>query len=188
MKKILMTMAAAMMAVTMNAQMYVGGSLGFTSMTPEVGDGETSFKILPEFGVQFDENWGVGVTVGYTSNKMQGINLQSALNGYCNSKGSESAFIFAPYARYTALKFKSVNIFFDGGFDYVQGSDAKFTAFGVGIKPGVAVNLNEQLSFVTHFGFLGYESLNPDGDNNNRSAFGLDLNGNNLTFGLYYNF
>lgn len=177
MKKILMTLAMGMMALTMNAQMYVGGSFGLQSVTPEVGDGETSFQILPEIGFQFDEKWGAGVQIGYISDKGGAYDL-----------GAESAFAFAPYVRYTALKFKNVNLFLDGGFDYLQSKNPKINIFGVGIKPGVAVNLNEKLSFVTHFGFLGYKSINPDGDDNNKTIIGLDVDGSELTFGLYYNF
>ena len=62
------------------------------------------------------------------------------------------------------------------------------TAFGLGIKPGVAVSLNEKLSFVAHFGFLGYKSVDPDGDDNKVTSIGLDADGSELTFGLYYNF
>ena len=50
------------------------------------------------------------------------------------------------------------------------------------------MSLSNALSFVSHIGFLGYAVQNPDGDDNNTSVFGLDLSGNNLTFGLYYNF
>jgi len=177
MKKIFMTLAIAMMAVTMNAQMYIGGSVGFQSVTPEVGDGETSFQFMPEIGFQFDEKWGAGVQIGYISDKAAAYGLNA-----------ESAFAFAPYARYTALKFNHVNLFLDGGFDYVQSKNPKVNLFGVGIKPGVAVSLSDELSFVAHFGFLGYQSINPDGDNNNTTTFGLDVDGSELTFGLYYNF
>lgn len=177
MKKILMTLAMGMMALTMNAQMYVGGGFGFQSVTPEVGDGETSFKFLPEFGMQFDENWGAGVQIGYISDKGKAYGL-----------GAENAFVFSPYVRYTALKLKNVNLFLDGGFDYAQSKKPKVTAFGLGIKPGVAVSLNEKLSFVAHFGFLGYKSVDPDGDDNKTTSIGLDADGSELTFGLYYNF
>ncbi len=177
MKKILMTLAMGMMALTMNAQVYVGGAVGFQSVTPEVGDGETSFKFLPEIGMQLNDQWSIGVQLGYISDKAGAYNL-----------GAESAFQFSPYARYTALKFKNMNIFLDGGFDYVQTKNMKVSAFGLGIKPGVAINLNEKLSFVTHFGFLGYQSVNPDGDDNNITNIGLDVDASSLTFGLYYNF
>lgn len=177
MKKILMTLAMGMMALTMNAQMYIGGSVGFQSVTPEVGDGETSVQFVPEIGMQLNDQWGVGVQIGYISDKAGAYGL-----------GAESAFSFSPYARYTAMKLKNVNLFFDGGFDYIQTKNAKVNAFGIGIKPGVAVNLNEKLSFVAHFGFLGYQTINPDGDDNNITNIGFDLDASELTFGLYYNF
>ena len=47
---------------------------------------------------------------------------------------------------------------------------------------------SDKVSFVSHVGFFGYNQWNPEGDNNNISKFGLDLDGNNLTFGLYLNF
>ena len=177
MKKILMTLAMGMMALTMNAQMYVGGGFGFQSVTPEVGDGDTSFKFLPECGMQFNDKWGAGVQIGYISDKGGAYNLNA-----------DNAFVFAPYARYTALKLKNVNLFFDGGFEYTQSKKPKVTAFAVGIKPGVAVNLNKDLSFVAHFGFVGYQSIDPDGDDNKLTNLGLDFDGSELTFGLYYNF
>ena len=177
MKKIMMTLAAVMMAMTMSAQMYIGGGIGFQSVTPEVGDGETSFKFSPEIGFQFDENWGAGVAIGYISDKAGAYNL-----------GAESAFEFKPYVRYTALKWKTMNVFFDGGIDYIQSKNNKVTSFGLGIQPGVSVNLNKDISFVAHMGSLGYRSINPDGDNNNQTRIGFDFNGMNLDFGLYYNF
>lgn len=173
----MMTLAAVMMAMTMSAQMYIGGGIGFTSWTPEVGDGESSMKFMPEIGFQLNENWGAGFVIGYVSDKANVYGI-----------GAESAFEFKPYARYTALKWKTVNVFIDGGFDYYQTKNFKRTIFDVGLQPGVAVNLNKNVSFVTHFGFLGYRSVNPDGDDNNNTFIGLDLDGNNLTFGLYYNF
>ena len=177
MKKILMTLAMGLMALTMNAQMYVGGGIGFQSVTPEVGDGETSFKFVPEIGMLFNEKWAAGVQIGYISDQ-----------GGAYGLGAESAFAFAPYARYTAAKLKNINFYLYGGFDYIQSKNAKVTSFGVGITPGVEVKLNEKVSFVALFGFLGYESTNPDGDNNNTTTIGLDLDASELTFGLYYNF
>jgi hypothetical protein len=177
MKKILMTLAMGMMALTMNAQMYVGGSFGLQSVTPEVGDGETSFQILPEIGFQFDEKWGAGVQIGYISDKGGAYDLDA-----------ESAFAFAPYVRYTALKLKNVNLFLDGGFDYLQSKNPKINIFGVCIKPGVAVNLNENISFVAHVGFVGFESFSPKGDGDSSNTVGVDLDGNNVTFCLYFNF
>ena len=75
------------------------------------------------------------------------------------------------------------------GFGITSGENHNndFTDFNVGVRPGVAVNLNKHFSFVTKVGFLGYNEVNPK-DGKKSHSFGLDLDGNNLTFGLYYNF
>ncbi len=185
MKKILMTIAAAFVAVSMSAQVYLGGSFAFQAWNSQklVGDkSETVFKILPEIGYNLNDEWAVGTVIGYESNKFSGIDIDGV------NFGSESAFAFCPYARYTFAKLGKVNLFVDGGVDFISASDADWTSLGIGFKPGLAVNLTDKLSFVSHIGFIGYEELNPDGDENNISEFGIDLSGANLTFGLYYNF
>ena len=101
---------------------------------------------------------------------------------------SESAFTVAPYARYTFSKLGKVNLFVDGGVGFTSASKADWTELEVGFKPGLAVSLTDNLSFVSHIGFIGYDLLNPDGDDNNTSKFGLNLDATNITFGLYYNF
>lgn len=180
MKKIFMTLAAVCVAATMNAQVYVGGSLGINAWNSQenVGDkSETTFKILPEIGYNINDSWAIGTVIGYESDKWTGVNGMS-----------ESAFTIAPYARYTFAKLGKVNLFLDGGFGFKTAKDADWNEFSVGVQPGVAVALSDKISFVSHFGFLGYDVFNPEGEKNNISKFGLDLDGNNLTFGLYYNF
>ena len=186
MKKMMMTLAAALMAVSMNAQVYVGGNIGFASVSGEQGDDETVMKILPEFGYNLNDEFAIGTVIGYAKSKVGGIIKLSNL-GFTNVN-SESAFIVAPYVRYTFLKAGKVNLFIDGGVDFTSGSKGDYTALSAGLKPGVAVNLADNISFVAHAGFVGYDMVNPDGDNNNVHAWGLDLGSNNLTFGLYYNF
>jgi outer membrane autotransporter protein len=180
MKKIFAIALVAMMTMTANAQVYVGGGIGFQTSSND-GNSETTIKILPEIGYNLDENWAVGIAVGYGEN-------QTKINGV---KVKNKVFEVAPYARYTFVKLDKINVFVDGTVDYAH-ADAdglKSNSFGVGVKPGVAVNLNDKLSFVTHFGFLGYQydKLDVDGAKAT-NTFGFDLDGNNLTFGLYYNF
>ena len=180
MKKILMTVVAAFAAVSMNAQVYLGGSVAFEAWSSQKNAGdqsETVFKIMPEIGYNLNDEWAIGTVIGYQSNKFSGV------NGI-----SESAFTINPYARYTFAKLGKVNFFVDGGLDFTSASKADWTEIAVGFKPGLAVNLTDNLSFVSHIGFIGWDQLNPDGDDNNISKFGLNLDGTNLTFGLYYNF
>lgn len=180
MKKILMTIAAAFVATAMSAQVYVGGSIGINAWNSQKNAGdksETTFKILPEIGYNINDAWAIGTVIGYEQDKWTGV------EGI-----SENAFTIAPYARYTFANCGKVNFFVDGGFGFKTASDADWTEFNVGLKPGLSVALSDHVSFVSHVGFLGYNVFNPDGDDNNISKFGLDLDGSNLTFGLYFNF
>ena len=185
MKKILMTIAAAFVAVTMSAQIYVGGSVAVNSFSSQklAGDrSETAFKFMPEVGYNLNEEWAVGCAFGYESDKFNMINDPS------ENIASESAFSINPYARYTYLKAGKVNLFVDGGVEFTSASKADWTRLAFGVKPGLAVNLTDQISFVSHLGFIGFDQLNPDGDDNNTTKVGVDLSGANLTFGLYFNF
>ncbi|MBQ8712082.1 MAG: outer membrane beta-barrel protein [Prevotella sp.] len=180
MKKMMMTMAAALMAVAVNAQVYLGGSLAIEAWSSQKNAGdksETVFKIMPEIGYNLTDEWAIGAVIGYQSDKFNGVNGVS-----------ESAFTFNPYARYTFANIGKVNFFVDGGVDFTSASKADWSEIAVGFKPGLSVNLSDNLSFVSHVGFIGWDQFNPDGDDNNTSKFGLDLSGLNLTFGLYYNF
>jgi hypothetical protein len=180
MKKLFSLIAVAFVAMSVNAQVYVGGSLGIDAWSSQKNAGdrsETTFTILPEVGYNLNDEWAVGTVIGYVSDKWVGV------NGI-----SESAFTFNPYARYTYLKAGKVSLFVDGGVDFTTASKADWNELAIGLKPGLAVSLSDNISFVSHLGFIGYDVLNPDGDDNNTSKFGLDLSGNNLTFGLYFNF
>lgn len=180
MKKIVLTMIAAFAAINMNAQFYVGGSVAFEAWSSQkmAGDkSETVFKIMPEVGYNFNDQWAVGAAIGYQSDKFNHVNGVS-----------ESAFSVSPYARYTFTKLGKVNLFVDGGAAFISASKSDWTELAIGFAPGLAVNLSDNLSFVSHIGFLGYDLYNPDGDDNNISRFGLRLDGTDITFGLYYNF
>ena len=68
MKKIFAVALVAMMTMTVNAQVYVGGGVGFQT-TSQDGNSETFFKLVPEIGYNLDENWAVGIAVGYGEHK-----------------------------------------------------------------------------------------------------------------------
>lgn len=174
MKKIMMTLAAIAFAATMNAQVYVGGSLGYNHS--KVEDVKTNtFSIVPEIGYNLDENFAVGMGIGYTYSKTDDV--------------KSNGFEISPYLRYTFAKLDKVNVFCDLGiaYEYNKTGDIKTNSFGVGLFPGLAVNLNDKISFVTKFGALSYvHSKVTDGPKADNFNIGLD--GNKLQFGVYYNF
>ena len=180
MKKIFAVALVAMMAMTANAQVYVGGGVGFATASND-GNTSTSLKFIPEIGYNLNEDWAIGIAFGYAQNETK-VN---------SVKTTNKQFEISPYARYTFARFDKVNLFIDGGVAY-RNEDAagvKTNTFALGVTPGLAVNLNDKLSFVTHFGWLGYTNSKLDVDGAEATnAFGLDLDGSNLTFGLYYNF
>ena len=184
MKKFLMTIAAAFVAVSMSAQVYVGGEVGFSNSKLGGGDSKTSFKFLPEIGYNLDESMSLGIVLGYEQGNVTGSFETYSVNDKVKS------FIINPYLRYNVVKAGSVTFFGDVSVLYKHNDNdgAKNNTFGVGLKPGVAVALNDKFSFVSHIGFLGYQQNKVDVDGAKASSsFGLDLT-NNLTFGLYYNF
>ena len=183
MKKIFAIALVAMMTLTVNAQVYVGGGVGLLTSSYD-GNSETYFSILPEIGYNINEDWAVGIAVGYGEAKSK-VNVAGV-------KVTEKVktFQIAPYARYTFAKFDKVNLFVDGsvGYKHENFAGVKTNTFAVGFKPGVAVNLNDKLSFVAHVGFLGYENEKIKGDDKSTNTFGVALDGSNLSFGVYYNF
>ena len=183
MKKIFAIALVAMMTMTANAQVYVGGGVGLLTSSYD-GNSETYFSILPEIGYNINEDWAVGIAVGYGEAKSK-VNVAGV-------KVTEKVktFQIAPYARYTFAKFDKVNLFVDGsvGYKHENFAGVKTNTFAVGFKPGVAVNLNDKLNFVAHVGFLGYENEKIKGDDKSTNTFGVALDGSNLSFGVYYNF
>ena len=55
MKKILMTLAVAFVAVAANAQVYVGGSVGIASSKQGGGKNVTTYQVLPEIGYNINK-------------------------------------------------------------------------------------------------------------------------------------
>ncbi len=135
MKKIFMTLVAAAMTISMNAQVYVGGGVGVSS---ESGDGiedVTTYKFVPEIGYNFNEDWAAGMAFGW-----EGMN-----------EGGPKSFSIAPYVRYTIFTGKVVNAFLDGSVGFTHKYNAGFDddLLSIGLKPGIAVKLNNKLSFVS---------------------------------------
>lgn len=171
MKKLIFTLVVAFMAIiSADAQVYVGGSF---NLTHNGNSDETQFSIAPEVGYHLTENWAIAAEIGYSHFKIDGV------------KGN--AFHFAPYARYSFFEKGIVRLFVDGGVGvstYIKKHGNNVNGFEVGVKPGIAIEICEHLSFVTKYGFAGYRDNYKYGN----SVSGISLSSEDLTFGFHYEF
>lgn len=171
MKKILVLVFVIVAALSVNAQVYVGGSAGLWHNDDL---DHTSFNIAPEVGYNFNENMAVGAALGFVRDN------QALLGKY-------KAFYLAPYFRYSFYENKVIRLFADAGIGLstlkVKHMDSE-SGFEIGLRPGLAIKLGENFSLVSKIGFVGYRDDYALGGN----GYGFNLSGEDITFGLYYTF
>ena len=177
MKKIILSAIVAVCSLTANAQVWMGGSLGFDMTDYEGRDNnETVFSIAPEVGYSLNENWDVAVALSFAS----------TTNALGVKDANVTEFAVNPYARYTFAKAGQFGFFLDGGISFgsykPKDVDAT-TSFYIGIKPGVKFAATDKITFVAHLGSLGYKTVK---DTYNTFGFGVD--NNTLLFGMYWAF
>lgn len=168
MKKVFALIVAATLCIAANAQFYVGGSLYFNT-----NDNTTGFSIAPEAGFALNETFSVGAILEFDTQK-----------DWYNEFG------ITPYIRWNAMDFEPLKLFIDGGLTFTSYNnkitDKTDSAFEIGFRPGFAIPINDNLSFVAHVGFLGFGS-NENGVPGVTDGFALSLN-NNILCGVYYCF
>ena len=134
MKKVFMIIAAACFCVAANAQVLIGGNLGFgitsnngksttiinnpssTTTSKWDGDRSTSFQIAPKIGYQLNDRMSFGVTIGYILNRFVAISEDpsnsSYVDYYSKAVTSMPTFYFSTYFRYAVAKFGKGGSFF----------------------------------------------------------------------------
>lgn len=178
MKKVLMTLMVMFAVVTAYAQeMYVGGGISLWRDT----DAElSSFSISPDFGYELNEKWSVGGQLILDFNSEDEL-----LYLY---KDKYTSFAIAPYARFSYFENGIVRLFLDMGFgisiNKPKHGDSN-SGFEVGVKPGLAIKLNDNFSFVTKVGFAGFRD---DYLYSKRDGFGVGVSGEDISIGIEYAF
>lgn len=177
MKKIMLIAAMMVMTIAASAQVYVGGTLGLGTNSTKVGDGDavntTAFSINPEIGYNISSDFAIGVGLGYTSSKVE-------------DNDAVSYFSIVPYLRYTFAELSdNVKLFAEGAFEYDSYSNDLPNAWGVGIRPGILVNLSDKLQFVGRITLFSYSSTTEDPKT---KATQFAFNPTDLQLGIQYNF
>lgn len=171
MKRIVLLLFLVLGAMSMQAQVYVGGTFGFW-YNDDITE-KTTFSISPEVGYHLNRKWAIGVSLGLAQEKVD--------------EAKSTGFLIAPYARFSFYDQGIVRLFVDGGFGYstVSHEDSENTnGFEIGFKPGLAIKLNDHFSLIGKYGFLGYRDDYLLGSNGQ----GLALSSEDLTLGFHYTF
>lgn len=170
MKKIVMLLFAVMAALSVKAQVYVGGEI---SLWHNDDADATTFVLSPEAGYNFNEKWAVGGNLMFMHRE--------------NDKISTNGFALAPYARFSYYENKVVRLFIDGGFGFstygVEDAD-NVNGFEIGFHPGIAIKLNKRFCLTAKCGFLGYRDDYMFGED----GYGFAFTSEDLSFGFHYEF
>ena len=171
MKRILLIAVLTCAAYSLQAQIYVGGSLG--AWVEKIDDVKhTSLNFFPEIGYGFGNNWHAGLAFGFGQTKVE--------------DAKDNNFRFTPYVGYTFYENQIAVLFVEGAFSFLHTKPAAGDAFNgleVGLNPGIKVKLSDRLGMRAHYAFCGYRD-----NGNNNTEFGLRMNLEGLRFGFHYSF
>lgn len=184
MKKIFMTFFAVVLAISANAQLFIGGTAGFSNVKNAGADNETTYKILPEIGYDIDSDNSIGVIFGFGKG-----NSDISYDGFnpATANTEQEYTTINPYFRYKITSIKSLSLYSELGFGYTH-YDNYGNLLTIGIRPVVTFNVSKHVQLVSKIGFLGYKSFDPKSNGEKSHAWGLDMDGNNIQFGIYYKF
>lgn len=206
--------AAAMLFAAQNAsaQLYFGGSVGFTSTTLVNGNNKTSgssYKLSPEIGYQINDRIAVGGTVTIQRGlPYLGSFDTNDLKGFITAAGSTSmdlqadntrynGFRIAPYFRYIIVDTRRFDLFVDAVIAYgslsAQNKDSnnvwqdggKYNLLEFCARPGFRLKFDGgRFSIVGRLGSLGYQTLSQANTTTKLNRFGLDVDTNNIMLGF----
>lgn len=182
MKKILLLCFVALMAVTANAQYYVGGTLGAEYDKVKTGGHSsdlTTLKLVPEFGYQIDKVISIGATFGL---------------GYADDDDNElTQYEISPYIRATFAQAKSVKFFVEGAlflnhskyeFDGDDDDAFSYNTWGASVRPGFMVNVANNVNIIGRATMLQYGKAEKNDVDIKRWHIGIP---NEVTIGILIN-
>ncbi|NDW18176.1 porin family protein [Dysgonomonas sp. 216] len=173
MKKMIFTLALVCGLTTMvsaqTGKIWTGGSVGIMSSDEKDGPTLTNYNIVPEVGYMLYDNLGIGIKLGY-------FHKEDLAEG---KKQKKDGFKINPFARYSFLRGNIGGLFVDGGVGYTYSKnklfDTKSHELEVGFRPGVAINVADNVSLTGQYGFLGYIYEKDGGKKTNTYGFDFDL-------------
>ena len=202
-KKVFITFIALVAIVTMsNAQIWIGGGLGFGSeggswtRSGVTGNypSTTQFSFSPKVGYYVSDAISVGLGFGLTTYSQ----THTPVGATVEDKYSTTAWNLDLFARYTAFEAGNLSLLLQGGFGFggKNGEDnlsdpTKFekhdpiSFFDINVIPVVQYSLSDRFSLEASFNFLGLgfsseksEDATNSANSTTRTEFGLNVNKN----------
>jgi len=177
--QLLVLLAFVSVSASAQGNLFVGGQLSFSS-----NDSENSFTVSPNLGYRINEHMVLVGAVGFTSGttdkdlisetKTSGFGLGAELR-YGWMSGDNVFWFLAPGVNFGSSKVTISDV------------DSKSTNFGIALRPGISYQMSDRWSVTSHFGRLAYDSKKDEGEDA-INTFGLNLNLDNIDFGLSFHF
>lgn len=185
MKKLVAFVVLTCSAMIANAQVWVGGSLGFDYSKSEDVTYKRVLSFAPTVGFALNDRWDVGVELGYGRAKSKTEKSSATVMGSNLNKlvMTSNSFEVEPFVRYSMVKMGIVTLFLDGSVFYghtvsksdntvestmvnfggtvdhsVTNTTSKTTQneVGFGVRPGIKVELGKHIELESHLGYLRY--------------------------------
>jgi hypothetical protein len=208
--KVLLIACLSLLCISLNAQFFVGGNVGFNASGNNTENGFTTtdkgssyaFNISPYVGKFLSEKFAAGLALNLAiSNNKSGVNFET--------QSKSSTIGVSPFLRYYAIKWNKLSVYGQAniGLEFTKSNqktggittvDSKATRTYLTVVPVLAYAVNDKFSLVTALNILsfGYSySFSKDGSEKYRTSTfnaGARLDNivsvGNLTIGAIYKF
>lgn len=197
-------------------KMWIGGSLGGQYSKQGKDANLKSFNIGPEFGYILSDKLGVGIELnfGYGKAESQSSFIDESSLWMTKSENRNRDYSINPFIRYSFLKGKHGAIFLDGGLHYGYSfnkastitayyslplgmtaptvmeylNETKIHSYGIGFRPGFALNLSEKVSFIGKVGILGYTHEKEKYSKTSTNSYNLSFDMEDISLGAIVTF
>ena len=198
----------AMVAATMvsNAQIWIGGGIGFSSTGGERNVGgnktdlasETTFTFAPKVGYNLNDIFSVGLGFGLTTSLTEGVPFGTPV---VKDEDSSTQWNLDLFARYTAFEAGNLSLLLQGGFGLGGRNEEhkpagpstetkdEYAFFNVMVLPVVQYSLSDKFSLEASFNFLGFgfhteTHTSPSNVETTRYNIGLNANKSSNTVNI----
>ena len=166
MKKLFITIAFVAATMFAQAQLFVGGELGFAFGSTKVESTKVNksfdFTLAPTVGYMFNDNMGVGIDLLFNLDKDKTPKTEGMQTDDVNTL---TTFGFAPYFRYVFAEIDNFKFYADAKINFEMGKAKnkydgkttegdKTTDFGINIVPGLQYNFTDHISMVASLNVL----------------------------------